>query len=39
MTEEKAGGDPPQMAYFIAFGLAIIFLGVTMFRYPLWGLW
>jgi|DEB0MinimDraft_3_1074331.scaffolds.fasta_scaffold02978_5 hypothetical protein len=39
MSEENGAGDPPQTAYFIAFGLAIVLLGITMFKYPLWALW
>jgi len=36
MSEEQKSNDPPQLAYQVAFWLAIILLGITAFRYPLW---
>ena len=39
MTDESASNDPPQLAYFVAFGIAVVLLGVTVFKYPLWALW
>ena len=36
MADEPTNSDPPQLAYGMAFALAIVLLGVVMFRYPLW---
>lgn len=36
MADESPSNDPPQLAYQVGFALAIILLGVTMFKYPLW---
>jgi hypothetical protein len=38
MSEETKGSEPPQIAYFVVFSLSVIFLGISMFKYPLWGL-
>ncbi len=38
MSEETKGSEPPQIAYFVVFSLAVIFLAISMVRYPLWGL-
>lgn len=36
MSDEQKSNEPPQSAYFLAFALAIVLLGITMFQYPLW---
>ncbi len=36
MSDESQHNDPPQIAYYVGFGLAILFLAITMVRYPLW---
>lgn len=36
MAEESNSNEPPQIAYQVAFGLAIVLLAVVMVRYPLW---
>ena len=36
MADESAKTDPPQIAYGMAFTVAIVLLVVVMFRYPLW---
>ncbi len=36
MADASESNDPPQLAYQVGFALAIILLGVTMFKYPLW---
>ncbi len=38
MSEETESSEPPQIAYFVVFSIAIIFLAISMVRYPLWGL-
>jgi len=38
MSEETKDSEPPQIAYFVVFSLSIIFLGISMVKYPLWGL-
>jgi len=38
MSEESKGSEPPQIAYFFVFSLSVIFLGISMVKYPLWGL-
>ncbi len=38
MSEETESSAPPQIAYFVVFSLAVIFLAISMVRYPLWGL-
>ncbi len=38
MSEETGSSEPPQIAYFVVFSIAIIFLAISMVRYPLWGL-
>ena len=36
MADEPTNSDPPQIAYGMAFAVAIVLLAVVMFRYPLW---
>ncbi len=36
MEDEPKNSDPPQIAYGMAFTVAIVLLVVVMFRYPLW---
>jgi hypothetical protein len=36
MSEEKESNDPPQTAYYIFFGIAVLALVFTMFKWPLW---
>jgi len=36
MSDDTTSNDPPQIAYQAAFAIAIILLGVAMFKYPLW---
>ena len=36
MADDAPSNDPPQIAYQVGFGLAILLLAVTMVRYPLW---
>lgn len=38
MSEENKSSEPPQIAYFVVFSIAVIFLAISMVRYPLWGL-
>ncbi len=38
MNEETKDSAPPQIAYFVVFSLGVIFLAISMVRYPLWGL-
>jgi hypothetical protein len=38
MSEEAKGSEPPQIAYFVVFSLGVIFLAISMVKYPLWGL-
>jgi hypothetical protein len=38
MDEETNDSAPPQIAYFFVFSLGVIFLAISMVRYPLWGL-
>ncbi len=38
MSEETKGSEPPQITYFVVFSLSILFLAISMVRYPLWGL-
>jgi len=36
MADDSTTSDPPQIAYGMAFAVAIVLLAVVMFRYPLW---
>jgi hypothetical protein len=36
MADDTTNSDPPQIAYQVAFALAIVLLAVAMVRYPLW---
>lgn len=37
MADGDVGGEVNQSTYFVIFGLAVIALIITVFRYPVWG--